>query len=373
MAIVIEPYREEHQAAMQEFNRRLQAAGGGPDLVFYRSSQPHWLPRAENSSVYNEYFVALEGVAVRGAYALKHEKILVGGSDLHSVACYHHPLSEGVVSRSYAAVGGLLLRDALKRQPRLYALGMGGLDRPLAKMLAAMGWRLYLVPFYFRVVHPYRFLRQMRSLREARWRSVLMDLGALTGVGPVALRVLQGAARLRSASARPFLAEQVDGFEGWADSLWLAARSECSMTPARDSETLKMLYPAADKHFTRLRIKRDDAIIGWTVVGERRRDSKFGDLRVGSIIDCWAASGDKLAVLLAATEALQAQGMDLIVANHSHRVWGQAFQSAGYFKGPSNFVFAASKELTELLQPFDQNKLSFHITRADGDGLPRNF
>ena len=373
MAIVIEPYREEHQAAMQEFNRRLQAAGGGPDLVFYRSSQPHWLPRVENSSLYNEYFVAVEGTVVRGAYALKHEKILVGGSHVHSVACYHHPLSEGVVSRPYAAVGGLMLRDALKRQPKLYALGMGGLDRPLARMVAAMGWRVYLVPFYFRVLHPYRFLRQMRSLREARWRSFLMDLGAVTGVGPVALRALQGAARLRSASPKPFTAEPVDGFGEWADNLWLTARSECSMTPVRDAATLKILYPSDDKHFTRLRIGRNGEVLGWTVVGERRKDAKFGNLRVGSVIDCWAASADKLAVLLAATEALEAQGMDLIVANHSHQAWGQAFKSAGYLNGPSNFVFAASKELTELLQSFDQNKPSFHITRADGDGLPRNF
>jgi len=36
-------------------------------------------------------------------------------------------------------------------------------------------------------------------------------------------------------------------------------------------------------------------------------------------------------------------------------------------------VLALSRKLTELLQPFEQNRLSLHVTRADGDGLPRNF
>jgi hypothetical protein len=45
----------------------------------------------------------------------------------------------------------------------------------------------------------------------------------------------------------------------------------------------------------------------------------------------------------------------------------------GYLKGPSTFIFAASKKLTELLQPLRESPASFHITRADGDGLPVNF
>jgi len=29
--------------------------------------------------------------------------------------------------------------------------------------------------------------------------------------------------------------------------------------------------------------------------------------------------------------------------------------------------------LASLLEPFDENKSRMHFTRADGDGLPRNF
>jgi hypothetical protein len=355
MAIVIQPYREEHQAAMQEFNRRLQAAGAGPDLVFYRSSQPHWLPKVEGGSIYNEYFIAVDGTAVRGAYALKHEKILAGGCDLHSVACYHHPLSEGVVSRSYAAVGGLMLRDALARQPKLYALGMGGLDRPLPKMLAALGWSFYLIPFYFKVVHPYRFLREMAP-RRSTGRRLLMDLGATTGIGWAAIKMSHAVIKWRASRPGPFMIDEINDFDAWVDPLWFGARDECAMATIRDSATLRRLYPLADRHFTRLRINRNGAAIGWAVVGERRQDAKFGSMHVGSIIDCWAMPGDKLPVIHAASEVLEAQGMDLIVCNHGHQLWHQAFRSAGFLNGPSNFIFAAAKGLSELLQPYELAK-----------------
>jgi hypothetical protein len=373
MALTIEPYREEHQSAVQEFNQRLRATGAGTDLVFYRSSRPDWLPRVANSALYNEYFVAVEGTAVRGGYALKHEKMFIRGGELQSVACYHHPLSEGIINRSYAPVGGLMLRDALAREPKLYALGMGGFDRPLARMLAALGWNSYLIPFYFRVVRPYRFLREMKALRQSAGRRFLMNLGAATGTGWAAIKISQAAIKLLAPRQEPFIVEEVSDFGPWLDPLWSRAADACTMTPVRDSETLRRLYPAADSHFTRLLISRSGAVIGWAVVGQRRRDPKFGCMRVGSIIDCWAMPGDNLPVLLAASKTLEAEGMDLIVSNHGQQFWSQAFRSAGFLPGPSNFIFSASKKLNELLQPFDQNKFSFHITRADGDGLPRNF
>jgi len=373
MAILIEPYREEHRVAMQDFNRRLQEGGAGSNMVFYRSPQPHWLPHVENRPLYNEYFVALDGATIRGAYALKHETVFVRGCGTQAVACYHHPLSEGIVDRSYAAVGGLMLRDALRRQPRLYALGMGGLDRPLARMLAAVGWNLFLVPFYFKAIRPYRFLRNIQALRQTFWRRVLIDFSAITGLGPGAFKIAQEAARLGVARPAPFIAEQMDEFDGRVDRVWSRAQKECAIAALRNSATLRLLYPASEKDLTRIRLQRDQEVIGWAVVGARRKDPKFGDLRVGSIIDCLALPGEEQAVIEAASGILEAQGMDLIVANHGHRAWRPAFRSAGYCKAPSNFVLALSKELSQLLEPLEQNQPLFHITRADGDGLPRNF
>ena len=60
----------------------------------------------------------------------------------------------------------------------------------------------------------------------------------------------------------------------------------------------------------------------------------------------------------------------MIVSNQTHDAWCRALENSGFLKGGSNFVFAASKKLGELLQPFDQQKSRMHLTRGDGDGLP---
>ena len=78
MAITIQPYCSEHEPAVEEFNPRLQAASD-PNLVFYKTSAPHWLPKLADHPLDNEYFVAVDAGIVRGAYALKHERVVVPG------------------------------------------------------------------------------------------------------------------------------------------------------------------------------------------------------------------------------------------------------------------------------------------------------
>jgi len=369
MPIVIQPYREEHQSAVKAFNQRLRTATSDPDLVFYERAHPSWLLKIEGSPLYNQYFVALEDGEVRGAYALKYERFFLTGRGEYAVACYHHPLSEGIINRSYSSVGSLLLRDAVWREPMLYALGMGGYDRPLAKMLRVTGWNLQLVPFYFRVVHPYRFLRQMNALRQSPWKRWIMDLGAFSGTGWLAVTAAQSARRLRVRIA-PFEVAEVDEFPAWTDSLWLEAKDTCRLASVRDRQTISRLYPPGDQHLTKLCVSNHGKPIGWAVVGERRKDPKFGSLRVGSIVDCWAHPENAAQVMLAATHTLESKGMDLIVSNQSHKQWCRALEGCGFFQAESNFVFATSKKHSALLQ----GELSeFHLNRANGDGLPRNF
>lgn len=371
MPISIQPYREEHQDAVKAFNQRLRAGTGEPDLVFYERANPVWLPKIEGSPLYNQCFVALEDGAVRGAYALKYERFYLAGQGEYTVACYHHPLSEGIVDRAYSAVGSLLLRDAVWREPMLYALGMGGLDRPLAKMLKVMGWTLRVVPFYFRIVHPYRFLRQMNALRQSPLKRLLMDVGAFTGTGWAAVSFAQSLKRVRAGRGEPFDTVEVTDFPGWTDSLWMGAKDGYRVASVRDRQTVSRLYPASDEGLTKLCVLRKEKPIGWAVVGERRKDAKYGSLRVGSILDCWAHPDDAPPVIRAATAVLEQRGMDLIVSNQSHRRWCQALNASGFFPAESNFVFATSKKHSAMLQDVDLAEI--HLNRANGDGLPRNF
>jgi hypothetical protein len=373
MPIVIQPYRAEHEPAVQEFNLRLKAAGAEPDLVFFRFAEPRWLPHAANSSLYQEYFVATDNGVIRGGYALKHQNFFFADGLVRRVAYYHHPLSEGIVNKAYAALGGLLLKDAMNRSSLLYCLGMGGYDRPLPKMLMRLGWAHCAVPFYFRIVNPYRFLKQMQALRSSVGRRLLMDFAAVTGAGWTAAAILRSLTRLRSPYVEPFHVETIEGFSEWTNPLWERGKGAYAVTAVRDESALRTLYPASEAHFTRLRVSRNSEDIGWAVVSERRKDEKYGSMRVGSIVDCWASPGNALPVVRAAFEALEQSEMDLVVSNQGHFDWGKALEHCGFLGTRSNFIFAASKKLAALLQPFEQNRSRMHFTRADGDGLPHNF
>jgi hypothetical protein len=373
MPIVIQPYLPEHEAAVQDFNQRVLAGVSDPDLVFFRYAKPRWLPKIEGRSVYHKYFVALDNGVVRGGYALKHQNFFFANGGVRSIGYYHHPLSEGIVNKSYAMVGALLLRDAMQRSPLLYCLGMGGYDRPLPKMLMKLGWNHCAVPFYFKVVHPYKFLREMQALRSSPLRRFLMDAAAFTGSGWMGAKMLEAIKKVRSPQTTGYSTERIEQFSHWTNQLWEQSKNTCSISAVRDEAVLRDLYPPQEPNLTHLRIKREGVDLGWAMVGERRKDAKYGSMRVGSIVDCWAAPAHGPAVVRAAMKALEENGMDLIVSNQSHENWGQAFKQAGFFQAESNFIFAASKKLSELLQPFAETKLKMHFTRADGDGLPANF
>ena len=373
MPLTIQPYRPEHESAVNDFNQRLRAAGEDQNMVFYRNAEPRWLPRTSSSRIYNEFFVAIDNSSVRGGYALKIQDFLFPDGQVRSIGYYHHPLSEGIVNKAHAVVGTLLLRDAMQRSPLLYCLGMGGYDHPLPQMLIRLGWSHCLVPFFFRVLKPTKFLRQMQPLRESLKRRIAMDLAAFTGAGWAGSKLFQTYRALTAPRTNNAKIRQVATFAASSQLLWDQAKQTCSFTAVRDRDALRVLYPPSETHLTRIELKRGGSAIGWTVVGERRKDAKYGNLRVGSVIDCWALPGEFLSVVRAATETLKSQGFDLILTNQSHQDWGSAFKAAGYLSGPSNFIFAASKKLAELLAPFDEARVRMHLTRADGDGLPRNF
>jgi hypothetical protein len=378
MAIVIQPYRPEHEPAVAEFNQRLRQAGEGENMVFYRYAQPRWLARTALSRIYNEYFVAIDGGVVRGGYALKTQDFSFPDGQIRSIAYYHHPLSEGIVNKAHAIVGTLLLRDAMQRAPLLYCLGMGGYDHPLPQMLIRLGWAHCPVPFFFRVMRPSRFLRNMKALRSSLPRRVLMDVAACSGAGWAGSKLFQVYRTLRAPRSSPVEYHEVANFEDGdsienLQSLWGQARNDCSFTAVRDAEALRILYPAEQTNLTRIVVKRNGVGVGWAVVGERRKDEKYGDMRVGSVVDCLALPGELLSVIRVATQILEQQSVDLILSNQSHQAWGRAFKDAGYLPGPSNFIFAASKQLSELLTPFEDVRPRMHLTRGDGDGLPSNF
>src|SRR5262249_20125933 len=129
-------------------------------------------------------------------------------------------------------------------------------------------------------------------------------------------------------------------------------------------------YPVDDTRLVRLLITSNATVCGWAVVlatamhGHRH----FGNLKVGTIVDCLALPESEHAVIHAATKVLEERSVDLIVSNQSHRNWRTALERSGYLAGPTNRFFTPSPELARLLEPFEQQFPFTHLTRGDGAG-----
>lgn len=365
MAIRIQPYTEDKVPAVKAFNQRLAAGGIPPEFHFPASHIPYWLPSLASRRIYQDYYLAVDDQIVRGGFILKYQDFLIRGAT-RKLAYYHLPVSEGIVDKKFAGAGVHMLRAALQMEPALFALGMGGFDRPLPMMLKSMRWQMRAVPFFFRVNHPNRFLRQIAALRSTLPRRVAGDLAALTGTGWIGIKTTQW---MRSKQNPQLDAETIDSFGTWSDSLWQQCAPAYAMIGCRDSATLNVLYPPG-KNLLCLKVGDANHPLGWAVVldTQMRENKYFGNLRVGTIADCLASPDDAPGVVAAATRVLEKRGVDLVVSNHSHQAWRRAFRSAGYFEGPSNFIFAASPALSESLQPFPETASRIFLNRGDGDG-----
>jgi hypothetical protein len=366
--ITIEPYSETWTAGVREFNSRL-AAAGLTEFRFPETPEENRLPKKTGRRIFQEIFVAPDNGVVRGGYVLKHQRFHIGACVL-PVAFYRLPLSEGVVNRAYASLGSHMVRNALKHQPLMFALGMGGFDRPLAQMLKAMKWTMWPVPFYFKVLRPKSFLLNLRLLRSTSLRRVASCAAAYSGAGWLLIKAAQYARAWNQMRTGSPSVQEFREFGEWADELWTQCEGEYAMAGERDSHILNVLYPADSGRFICLKVSRENEVLGWAVVLDTpmKADKYFGDLRVGTLADCFAAPHNAASVAAGAVQTLERRGVDLIVSNQGHQAWGRALQSLGFLQATSNFIFAASPKLAELLKPIEQNRSRVHLTRGDGDG-----
>ncbi|MGD9722103.1 MAG: hypothetical protein AB7O59_12325 [Pirellulales bacterium] len=368
MGIVVKPYTAEHREAVRAFNERLRA--GGVNMRFPESHIPPDLPKLEGKPVYYDYLLALDEGAVRGAYMLKHQPFEIAGQ-VNPLALYRLPLSEGCFDKRFSALGVQLFLDALRRAPLLYTVGLGGYDEAITQLLVRAGWSTWAVPFYFRVLRPAAFLRNIVYLRRTPARRAALDVLAATGLGTLGVGAYQlwKAGRLR-APAAPTSCSIEASFGPWADDIWNAARGEYSMIAVRDAHVLNTLYPPGDDRWVRLRVAHAGRTVGWAAVLNVPMDGHnyFGNMRVGSLVDCLSVPGMETEVARAAVQYLQQTAADIVVANFSHHRWRAALAAAGMFEGPSNYIFAASKNVSAMLNPFEERKHSIHMTRGDGVG-----
>ena len=368
MPITIQPYATDRIAAVKAFNKRLRDRG---EALFKLPESPvsDWLPAGEGETLFEDFSLANDGDFVRGGYVLKHQPYWVNG-EAATTGYVYSPLSEGIVNPAFGKVGLQLMMHALRRQPLLYCLGMGGFENLLPKMLKAMGWSLCAVSFFLRVVRPAAFFRNLTYASTYKGGRFVAQVLAASGLGWLGVKCVN---TLRTGSpprADELSWQLVPEFGDEVNPIWEAARANCSLVAVRDRASLARLYPRRVEKFLRILVTRAGKPVGWAVALDTPMHGHkfFGEARLGSVIDCFALPGAEFDVFHAATRVLEERAVEVIVTNQSHEAWRAACVRAGYLGGPSNFIFATSPKLTARITPFEQHQPRFHLTRGDGEG-----
>ncbi len=366
MKIKIQLYKEKDIPEVKNFNERLKSRN--INTKFPESNIPDWLPKDQSLSIYQEYFLAFIDEVVRGGYILKHQEFFINGKVI-SIADYQLPLSEGIVNSKYSYLGINLTLDALKRSPRLFAMGMGGMSEKLPKLLKAMKWDISQIPFHFMILNPNNFLKNITYLRSNLLRILFLDFLAYSKLGYLSIKILNFFKKQEyQKSKNNITISTCLRFDKQADILWHKVKGNYKFIALRTSKILNILY--SKRVFKKLEIWDKDNYIGWAIVLDTKMKShkQFGSMRVGSIVDCLSRPEDSIKIISGATKYLISRNVDLIVTNHSHEEWNNSLDRLGYLEGPSNYLFASSKDLSNEMGSFEKNKNKIYFTRGDGDG-----
>jgi hypothetical protein len=362
----IVPYTEDLIPAVKGLNERLKNRGS--TWTFFET--PHPLPQFKNPNgrVFVEAFLAMEDGFVRGAYALKKQDFLVDGKEI-TIAHFWVPVSEGIINQAYSMVAVRLLAHARKKQSLLFDLGMGGFQENLPRFLKASRWALWEMPFYFKVIHPSNFLKNITVLRTTCWKRLALDILAISGLGWIGIKALNAFSH-RARVPSVLRVQTVRVFPALVDSLWNECKAVHNLTAIRDRKLIEKLYPENDDKNIKLIFYDESKIVGWTVVRNTpmRNHKQFGHMRVASLVDGIALPHYTDQVVYASAKFLTRQDADIIVSNQSSTSWCKALARAGFRRGPSNFLFAVSPELAKRIEGLNRHVGDWHINRGDGDG-----
>lgn len=363
MAYRVERSREEYLPAVCAFNARMEALGSGTGFLLPEQAPP---PPAERPIRYDQMLL-LDGGEVRGGYLSQIQEFRIAGRTVEAIG-YQSPLSEGIIDKKFAPVGMALVKHALRSTPYIYTVGMGGIDTPLPRLLKGMGWYVRLAPFLFRVRHAAAFLRQIQLLRASRWRRYAAALLAFSGAGALGMAALQR--RAWRAAARRVELDPIEEFGPWADALWDRLKDQHAVCAVRNAAVLNQLYPPGGG-FYKVRAAVGAETVGWAVGMETafRGHKYFGDLRVGAIVDTFAAPEYMEATARGAARVLEERDVDLTIGNQSDCRWVAAFRAAGFLSGPSNYGVTLSREVLRMVREAGRSEEHFHFTRGDGDGI----
>jgi hypothetical protein len=364
MPISVRPYRAADDPAIERLNARFAAAG-----VDHR--QFTGVEGADRGAVPREtMYVVADDEEIRGG-AFVREFPFVIGSETVTVGSVKFPLSESLADRRFAGVPAALLLHLMRRHPYLMAVGMGGDEGPFAQVLARLGWAIGHVDTFLCPLRPHAVLRALphiqRSPRLAALARILRYTGAARMMSLVTPSLLsawtRGDRRWGTIVPVSDFPESIDGLRPLDFAGYQAGMH-------RTAAVLNWLYPAAGPGIRRFLVEHEGHVVGWFAyqvvdlrpLGER---AQFGPLLMGFVLESYAAPGNAAAVIGHLLRTVALEGVDLVLANHSHPQWHSAYRRAGFLTGPKRFGCYRSPGLERALHAHGFEGKDLYVTRGD--------
>jgi hypothetical protein len=362
MSVTFVPFQQAHVSQVSAFNARMLQAHAASDFLL--PTEPSKRNFGPDDPIKWTQYLAMHEAEVRGGLIAVDQPGYVNGRFVRAFN-FQSPLSEGIANPKYALVAMHMIKFMQKQSDAGFCVGMGSKDNPLPRLLAASGWTVSSLPFLFRVHRSGTFFKQLRALRTTPLRRFAALAARLSGVGVIGLQIAQRRRTATNASIR-----QVSNWGDWADEIWDRYRHRCSFAVLRDRRTLESLYPASNPQMRLFLIERAGKPVGWSacLLAKLSNHRQFGNLNLGSILDTIADADAMNSTAILTDEQLAKLGADLSILNHSHTEWVKAFRSAGFLSGPSNYLLATTKSLTQLVRSTSNGEKKMHVTRGDGDG-----
>jgi hypothetical protein len=138
----------------------------------------------------------------------------------------------------------------------------------------------------------------------------------------------------------------------------------------RTADYLRFIYPHSESRYYGVQLTAGDAPAGWVQMLDCQtlNRSCFGELRVAALVGGVGPPEAIPSLVHSAVEAASGRNADIVISNQIHRDWTSALRAAGFWKGPSNYLLALSKELRKLVEPLGEALPRIHFSRGDGDG-----
>jgi hypothetical protein len=347
---VLRPQESADAAAVLAFNQRLMASGRAvPFLLNERGAD-------DGARVGTHYLLTQDDVVRGGVLAVKHSATVAGKP--RSVMNIQSPLTEAVADQRYATLSVWMFRELQRQFGFVYAVGMGGIDRPLPRLLASLKWRVELVPFRFVPLRPDRVASMPTVLARipAPLRPPAVHLTRLLGAPYRALLRLRSSGRLHTddpSKAAPFM-----------DAAWAGVSPLIAFGIDRVTADQPRLFSGANAE-EMLRVHGIDdafAVVRTRVLGSA---SPFAGMRVATLLELVAPSVKaRQALSRQVIACLADRDVDIAVGNFSLPEVLSALDGTGWLRGPSNYVAA----LSPAFEAAGVSVSTSYITRTDGDG-----